>query len=42
MLFMLLKESLKLLLDYLIMMQHTGRRKQKVDLLLVTHHLKQL
>ena len=32
----------KILLDYLIMVQHTEVRKQKGDLDLVKHHLKQL
>ena len=30
------------LLDYRVMVQHTGERKQKQDLVLVKHHVKQL
>ena len=39
---LLLKEGRKLLLGCLIMEQHVRERKQKGDLALVKHHLKQL
>ena len=40
MLILFLKEWTKLLLDYLIMVQHTRGRKQKGDVVLVKHHPK--
>ena len=41
-LILLLRKTTKLLLDYLIMVQHAKGRKQKGDLVLVKRHLKQL
>lgn len=41
-LILLLQEGTKLSLDYLIMTQYTGQRKQKGDLLSAKHHIKQL